>query len=480
MAVRRFVALAVVAAAFALPSPPSFAQLQLPRTLDGQPPPSAQRPAPSSPVIVAPPAAQGPRPAAAAPVIAPPREVLLDRVVAVVNDEAITQHELNEQRRTVAVQMREAKMTPPAPDVLERQVLERMITERALMQFARETGLRVDDTTVERAIARIAQENKLTPEQFRQALARESIGYAKYREDVRRELLVQRMREREAEARVQVTDAEVDQFLQTAMARGSADTEYQLAHVLVGVPEQATPEQLEQRRQRAEAALAQIRGGAEFAQVAAAVSDAPDALQGGNLGWRTAARLPSVFAEVVRTLKPGEVSAVLRSPAGFHVVKLVDQRDRNAPVVVDQARIRHILIRVNETVSESEAKVRIDRVRDRLDTGSKFEDMARINSEDPSSARGGELGWLSPGDTVPEFEQAFAKLPIGEVSQPVRSPFGWHLIRVEERRSQDVSKDRQRDQARLAIRQRKSDEMFQDFVRQTRDRAYVEYKIDER
>jgi peptidyl-prolyl cis-trans isomerase SurA len=380
----------------------------------------------------------------------------------------------------VLVQMRETKVTPPPPDVLERQLLERMITERALLQFARETGIRVDDTNVERAIARIAQENKLTPDQFRGALARENLSYAKYREDVRREMIVQRLREREADARVNVTDAEVDQFLQTQAARGGGDTEYQLAHVLVGVPEQASPEQLEQRRRRAEEALAQIRGGTDFAQVAASASDAPDALQGGSLGWRTAARLPSVFAEVVRGMKPGDVSAVLRSPAGFHIVKLVDQRDRNAPVVVDQARVRHILIRVSETVSEADAKARIERVKDRIDSGAKFEDMARINSEDASSARGGDLGWVSPGDTVPEFEQAFTKLPIGEVSQPVRSPFGWHLIRVEERRSQDVSKDRQRDQARLAIRQRKADELFQEFVRQTRDRAYVEYKLDDR
>jgi peptidyl-prolyl cis-trans isomerase SurA len=453
-------ALAAFACLFVVPA---LAQLQLPK-----PAPGAPR---AGPVISAPP------PATSA---APGREVLLDRVIAVINDEALTQYELEEQRRAVLVQMREAKMAPPTPEVLERQILERMITERALMQFARETGVRVDDTTVERAIARIAQENKLTPDQFRAALQKEGIPYAKYREDVRREMVVQRLREREGDARVNVTDAEVDQFLQTAASRGSSDVEYQLSHVLVGVPEQSSPETIEQRRQRAEEALAQIKAGMDFAQVAAATSDAPDALQGGNLGWRTAARLPTVFAEVVRGMKPGDVSAVLRSPAGFHVVKLNDQRSRNAPVVVEQSRVRHILVRVNETVSESDAKARIDRVKDRLETGAKFEDMARINSEDPSSARGGELGWVSPGDTVPEFEQAVAKLALGEVSQPVRSPFGWHLIRVEERRTQDVTQDRQREQARMALRQRKSDEMFQEFVRQTRDRSYVEYKLDER
>jgi peptidyl-prolyl cis-trans isomerase SurA len=406
--------------------------------------------------------------------------VLLDRVVAVVNDEALTQHEVNEQRRTVLLQMREAKVTPPAPDVLERQVLERMITERALLQFARETGIRVDDTSVERAIARIAQDNKLTPDQFRAALQREGVPYAKYREDVRREMTVRRLREREADARANVSDAEVDQFLQLTAARGAGDAEYQLAHILVGVPEQSSPEQLGERRRRAEDALAQIRRGTDFAQVAAALSDAPDALQGGSLGWRTAARLPTVFIEVMRGMKPGDVSDVLRSPAGYHIVKLVDLRDSNAPVVVEQARVRHILVRVSETVSEADAKARIDRVKDRLDTGAKFEDMARINSEDPSSARGGELGWVSPGDTVPEFEQAFGRLALNEVSQPVRTPFGWHLIRVEERRTQDVTKDRQREQARMALRQRRADELFAEFVRQTRDRAYVEYKADER
>ena len=417
-------------------------------------------------------------PAAAAP--AADREVLLDRVIAVVNDEAITQHELNQQRQSVLVQLRESKVAPPAADVLERQLLERMITERSLMQFAKETGVRIDDTTVERAMLRVAQENKLSPEEFRNVLAREGVPYAKYREDVRRELVVQRLREREVESRVSVTDAEVDNFLASQALREGGDLEFLLSHILVAVPEQASPDQVDQRRRRAEEALQQVTAGAEFAQVAAASSDATDALQGASLGWRNAARLPTVFGDVVRGLKKGEVSAVLRSPAGFHIVKLVDQRDKSAPTVVEQTHVRHILVRVNETTSESEARARLDRVKDRLDTGTKFEDMARINSEDASSAKGGDLGWVNPGDTVPEFEQAMGKLKPGETSAPVRTPFGWHLLRVEDRRQQDISKDRQREQARQALRLRKADELFGDFVRQTRDRAYVELKNDER
>lgn len=372
------------------------------------------------------------------------------------------------------------KVAPPAPDVLERQLLERMITERSLLQFAKETGVRVDDTTVERAFLRLAQDNKVTPEEFRKVLEREGITYAKYREDIRRELTLQRLREREVESRVNVTDAEVDNFLASSELREGGEVEYLLSHILVSVPEQASPEQVEQRRRRAEEALQQIRSGTDFAQVAASTSDAADALQGASLGWRNAARLPTAFAGLVRDMKKGDVTPVLRSPAGFHVVKLMDQRDRSAPTVVDQTRARHILVRVNETTSEAEARARIDRVKDRLDSGAKFEDMARINSEDASAAKGGDLGWVNPGDTVPEFEKALASLAVGEISRAVRTPFGWHLLKVEERRKQDITRDRRREQARQALRQRKADELFGDFVRQTRDRAYVELKIDER
>jgi peptidyl-prolyl cis-trans isomerase SurA len=437
-----------------------------------QTPPSAPRPAPAVPLRATPPSPQPATPAS--------REALLDRVVAVVNDEAITQHEVAEQRRAVLLQMREAKITPPAPDVLDRQVLERLITERALLQFAKETGVRVDDTAVERTVQRIAQENKLSPDEFRKVLERENIPYARYREDIRREITLQRLREREVESRVGANDAEVDQFLATSAAREGGDVEYLLSHILVSVPEQSSPDQVAARQQRAVTALQQVKTGGDFAQVAATFSDAQDALTGGNLGWRSAARLPTVFVEVVRGLDKGGVSNVLRSPAGFHIVRLVDVRDRNAPTIVDQTRVRHILIRVSETVADADARVRIDRVKDRLDSGARFEDMARVNSEDGSAAKGGELGWIGPGDTVPEFEQAMNRLAPGETSGPVRTQFGWHLIKVEERRKQDVTKDRQREQARTAIRQRKADEQFQEFVRQTRDRAYVEYKADDR
>jgi len=424
--------------------------------------------------------AQAPAPSQPAARPATERSVPLDRVVAIVNDEALTLYEINEQKRAVLAQMKAQNVAPPAGDVLDKQLLERLITERAVLQFAKESGVRVDDTQVERAIQRIAQDNKLSPDEFRKVLAKEGIPYAQYREDIRNEIVIQRVREREVDARLTVSDAEVDAFLASQSAQSGGDIEYRLAHILVIVPDQASPEQIEAKRRRAEEALKQIRDGADFAQVAAGYSDAQDALQGGSLGWRAPARLPTVFAEKVATMKPGDVSDVLRSATGFHIVKVQETRSRNAPTVVEQTRVRHILIKVNEVVSESEGKVRIDRIRERIENGAKFEEQAKLNSEDASSVKGGDLGWISPGDTLPDFEAVMNKLKIGEISQPVRTQFGWHIIQVSERRTQDITAERQRDQARLALRQRKSDEAFQEWLRQTRDRAYVEIKADER
>ena len=414
------------------------------------------------------------------PSAAPPRVVAIDRVIAVVNDEAITQYELDDARRIVVQQLKQQNVQQPAADVLDKQVLERLITERALLQHAKDSGIKVDDTQVERAIQRIAEDNKLTLDGLRQALARDGVAYVRYREDVRSEIVMQRLREREVDARITVSDAEVENYLATIKAQSGGEAEYRLAHILVLVPEQANAEQIEAKRRRAEEALKNIRDGTDFGQVAAGFSDASDALSGGNLGWRPGARLPTVFAETVRGMKAGDVSPVLRSAAGFHIVKLIERRSRNEPALVDQTHVRHILIRVNEITSEAEAKAKIDRLKDRLDGGAKFEDMAKLNSEDASSAKGGDLGWLGPGDTVPVFEEAMSKLAVNQVSAPVRTPFGWHLIEVLGRRKQDVSADRERMQAQLAIRQRKSDEAFQDWVRQTRDRAYVEVRLDDR
>jgi peptidyl-prolyl cis-trans isomerase SurA len=469
-------------------------------------PAAAQGPAPASPATTAPAAAtppaaapgaasvpasgaartgaSGARPGAAAPprtVSTPGRPVVtLDRVIAVVNDEALTQYDLDAQKRNVLAQMKTQNVTPPPNDVIEKQLLERLITERAIAQYAKETGVRIDDAQVERTIQRIAQDNKMSPDEFRRAVEKEGIPYAKYREEVRNEMMLQRLRDREVDSKIVVSDAEVDNFLASMSAQSGGDSEYRVAHILVLLPEQASPDQIDFRRRRAQEALQQIKSGGDFAQVAASFSDAPDALKGGDLGWRAPARLPTVFVETVRTMKPGDISGVLRSPSGFHIVKLLDVRSRNQPTVVEQTHARHILVKVSEITSESEARIKIDRIKDRIDGGAKFEEQARLSSEDGSSSKGGDLGWISPGDTVPDFESAMNRLKLLEVSGPVRSPFGWHLIQVLERRTQDVTAERQREQARSAMRQRKSEEAFQEWVRQLRDRAYVELKADER
>jgi peptidyl-prolyl cis-trans isomerase SurA len=416
----------------------------------------------------------------AQPSSAPSKVVTVDRVVAVVNDEALTQYELDDARRIVQQQLKQQKVVPPANDVLDKQVLERLITQRALLQQAKEEGVKIDDTQVERAIQRIAQENKLSADDFRKLLVRENIPYAKYRDDIRNEMIVQRLREREVDSKIQVSDAEVDQYLATLKAQNAGETEYRLAHILVLVPEQASSEQIEARRQRAEEALRSVKSGADFAQIAASFSDANDALQGGSLGWRSGARLPTVFADVVRDMKPGAISGVLRSAAGFHIVKLLEKRTHGEAMVVDQTHARHILVRVNELTSEAEAKAKIERLKDRLDAGADFAELAKLNSEDASASKGGDLGWLSPGDTVAEFDEAMAKLALKQVSPPVRTSFGWHLIQVLERRKQDVSVDRERSEAQTAIRQRKADEAFQDWVRQIRDKAFVEIRLDDK
>jgi peptidyl-prolyl cis-trans isomerase SurA len=411
---------------------------------------------------------------------APGRIVTLDRIVAIVNDEVITQRELDEQKRAIVTQLKRQNTPLPPTDVLDKQVLERFINERAQLQFAKENGIRVDDLTVDKAIARIAEENKLSLTDFRKTLEKDGVPYAKFREEIRNEIVINRVREREVDSRILITEAEIDNYLATVQTQGGREDEYRLAHILLLVPEQASSDQIRAKQARAEEAYQQLKGGADFGQIAAGFSDAADAMQGGDLGWRPAGRLPSVFAEKVRAMKTGEISPVIKSTTGFHIVKVLDRRSHDAPTVIEQAHARHILIKVNEIVSESEAKAKIERIKLRIDGGADFAAIAKLNSEDTSASRGGDLGWLSPGDTVPEFERAMDALAPRQLSAPVRSPFGWHLVEVLERRRQDVTVEKNRTSARLAVLSRKSDEAYQDWVRQMRDRAYVEYRLDDR
>ena len=408
------------------------------------------------------------------------RVVLLDRIIAVVNEEVITRRDLDDRMKVVTIQLKEQGTPAPPVDVLERQVLDRMIYTRVQLQFAKETGLRVDDGQLDSAIGRIAENNKISPAQMRATLEKDGVSFAKFREDIRDEIVMSRLREREVDNKITVADSEVDNLLKTLQLQDGKTEEFDLSHILIRVPEQVSPEQLRDRRGRAEKALAQISGGADFRQVAASFSEAPDAVQGGAMGWRELTRLPSIFAEAVKTMKPGEVSPILRSPNGLHIVRLNGRRGQDAPVIVSQTHPRHILIKTSEVVSESEARDRLIKLKERLDNNADFAELARLQSEDGSASRGGDLGWLSPGDTVPEFEKAMDALKVSEISGPVRSPFGWHLIQVLERRNEDMSKQQQRLQARVSLRAQKADEAYQEWLRQLRDKAFVEYRLEDK
>jgi peptidyl-prolyl cis-trans isomerase SurA len=368
---------------------------------------------------------------------------------------------------------------PPA-EQLEKQMLERLIMQRILLQTAKDSGLKVDDAQLEKTIERIAQDNKLSVDQFRQQTEKDGLDFSRLREDIRSEIAMTRLRERDVDARIIVSEAEIDAFLRNQLAQGDRNEEYNIGHILFLVPEKASPDQIKIKRTAAEKALAELKRGGDFRQVSAAVSDAPNPLDGGSLGWRPLAKLPELFADTVKVLRLGEISPIVRSPNGFHILKLFDKRGNQAPIMVQRSRVRHILVKLSEVVSEVDAKRKLTDLKERIEHGASFAELARIHSDDATAAKGGELGWLATGETVAEFERAMDVLEIDQISEPVRTPFGFHLIQVLERKTEDISKERQRVVAAQTIRARKSDDAFEEWVRLLRDKAYVENRLDER
>ncbi len=405
---------------------------------------------------------------------------VLDSVVAVVNDDVITRYELDERVRMVVSQLKKQRTPLPPSDVLEKQILERMITDMLQAQYAKENGVRVDDAQLDAAILRIAQQNNFpTSAEFRAKLEADGVDFKAFREEIRGEMISSRLREREVDSKLTISDSEVDNYLANKARAGGAGEEFHLAHILVAVPEQASAAQIQSARDKAEQALKQLRAGADFAQVAAGASDARDALKGGDLGWRPADSIPPLFMSELQKLQPGQVSDILRSPSGLHIVKLVEKRSGNAPVLVTQTHARHILIKTSELVSESEAKKRLMEIKQRIEGGADFAEQAKRYSQDGSAQQGGDLDWISPGQTVPEFEAAMNRLQPGMMGV-VQTQFGWHLIQVLERRNADVSEQQKRQQARIAIGSFRSDELYQDWLRQLRDRAFIEYHLEEK
>lgn len=433
------------------------------------PPAHAAEPAPGMEPVRAVPAALDPQKQVA----------VIDAVVAVVNDDVITRRELDDKLEAVVRQLQRQGTPLPDREVLEKQMLERMITDMLQAQFARESGVRVDDAQLDMAIARIAQQNGFPSlAEFRAKLGAEGVDFGRFREEIRGEIISTRLREREVESKLVIGDSEVDNYLANKAKMGGGEQELHLAHILVVVPEQASADRIQAARDKAEQALAQLRGGADFAQVAAGSSDAKDALNGGDLGWRPSDRIPPLFLSALQELQSGQTTEVLRSPSGFHILKLVDRRSGSAPVVITQTHARHILIKTSEIVSDSEAKKRIMEIKARIEAGADFAEQAKRFSQDGSAQQGGDLDWLSPGQTVADFEEVMNRLQPGVVGM-ARTQFGWHLIQVLERRNTDISEQQQRQQARIAIGSFKSDELYQDWLRQLRDRAFIEYRLEE-
>lgn len=401
-----------------------------------------------------------------------------DYIVAVVNSELVTAAEVEQriERMRMAGAARGGPL-PPVTEQLRQQALDSLIEERALLTYARDSGMRVDDAEIDRAVQSIATQNKLTLPQLRERLQAEGLEYSRFRANLRDQILLERVREREVGQRTRVTDADIDRFLAERTGGGSRATELNIAQILVTVPDGADAETVAQRQARAEAALARVRGGEDFATVAREVSEDANRARGGEMGLRPLSRLPDTFVAQVRDLQPGEVSpTLLRSGAGFHVLKLVERRDVNG-VRVTQTRARHILLRPSPQLSADLARQRLADMRAQIERGSaSFEALARQYSEDGSAAQGGDLGWVNPGAFVPEFEEAMNRLPVGGLSQPVTSRFGIHLINVVERREATLDAKQLREQARMALREQKFEEAYLEWAKELRSRAYVEMR----
>ncbi len=400
-----------------------------------------------------------------------------DYIVAIVNSELVTAAELQQRMAQVRENARRANAQVPAEDDLRREVLDSLIDERVIITNARDSGMRIDDAEIERAMANVAAQNQLTPQQLRDRLRREGIDYARFRKNIRDQLLVERTREREVQGRIRISDTEIDAWLDKQRAAAGNSTEFNLAQVLVIVPENAPANVVEERRARAESVLERLRKGEAFDAVAREVSEDTNRAKGGEIGARPASQLPDIFVNAVRSLKAGEFTpTLLRSSAGFHVLKVLSRNETGA-FTVTQTRARHVLLRPSAQLSQEAAIRRLQEFKRQIAAGTRtFEQIARDNSEDGSAAQGGDLGWVSPGNFVPEFEEAMNALPLNGLSDPVVSRFGVHLIQVMERRKVTLDAKQQREQARNALREQKFEEAYLEWVRDLRSRAYVELR----
>ena len=400
-----------------------------------------------------------------------------DYIVAVVNQELVTAFELSQRMGQAREQARRNNQRMPAEREFRTMILETLVEDRAVLSHARDSGVRVDDAEIDRAVAVIASQNQLTMPQLRARLAQDGLDMPRLRVQLRDQLLVERVREREVAQRIRITDSEVDDFIEKQRGALAGEVQYNVAQILIKVPEGAGESAVAERRTRAELAAQRVRAGEDFAAVARQLSEDDNRERGGEIGLRPADRLPDIFLETVRTLQNGQVApGLLRTGAGFHLLKLIERAEGGA-FRVEQVRARHILLRPGEQLTEAAARARLAEFKRLIVAGTRrFEDLAREHSLDGSAAAGGDLGWASPGQFVPEFEAGMNPLPIGGVSDPVTTRFGLHLIQVLERRSVALDTKQLRDQARAALRERKFEDAYAEWLREVRGRAYVEFR----
>jgi len=400
----------------------------------------------------------------------------LDRIVAVVNNEVLLESELEDLEQTVRKQLQQRNAAMPPADILSEQVLERLIMKRLQMQEASKIGVRVGDDALNAALTQIAANNNLSLRGFRDVLEDDGIDFIDFRESIREEMIINRLRKAVVEDKVLVSDREIDGYLTTQSVQGGKEESYHLLHILVSVADAAEPEEVQQAQQKLNKIQSLLDEGMPFSEVAAGYSDGQNALEGGELGWRKKGELPSLFADVVPTLEVGEVSPELRSGSGFHLVMVADSKSEETHMV-KQTLASHILIKTNELTTDEDAEKRLLKLHERLQNGDDFAELAKAHSDDTGSAiDGGSLGWSSSGAMVPEFEEKMNALDAGEISDVFNSRFGWHVIKVVDRREENMAEEFNRNQARSQIRKRKIEEDLENWLRQLRDEAYVEYR----
>ncbi len=405
-----------------------------------------------------------------------------DSVVAVVNDGVITQRELDERTRLVAQRLQQQNAPVPPADQMRQQVLDQMVLERIQLQRAKEDGINIDDATVNRTLTRLAQQNQMTLDVYRSRIEAQGVPWAVFMRDARTELTLSKLREKEVDSKITVSDGEVANYIASQRGPGARNTsDLRLQHIMFKLPSDAPQDQVQQVQAKADAVLKQAQSGDDFEKLAKNNSQDTDANKGGDLGYRAPGTLPAGIVTAVSTLRPGQVAPqLLRTDGGFEIVKLVDRRASqgtaaDAPKLV-QTHVRHILLRVSDGMSEQAARQRLLDIKQQVANGGDFANFARTYSQDGSASQGGDLGWISPGETVPEFERAMNNLADGAVSDPVRSEYGYHLIQVLGRREAEGSATQQLDIARQAIGQRKAEQAYSDWLRELRDTAYVQYK----